>query len=115
MSNKIYNSKRWKKIRKLKLALNPLCEDCQTLGLIESANHVDHIESIRSGGAAFDLNNLKSLCVGCHSRKTVYVDGGFGRQKKEYEIRAKGCGADGLPIDPNHHWNCDQGVLNHES
>ena len=105
MSKNIYSSKRWKLVRRAKLATNPLCEDCETLGLIESANHVDHVQAINNGGAVFDLDNLRSLCVSCHSRKTVYLDGGFGRQKKEYEIKAKGCDTSGIPIDPNHHWN----------
>lgn len=110
MSSKIYNTKRWKELRKLKLAQNPLCQDCLTLGVIEAANHVDHVQAIADGGAPFELENLRALCIRCHSRKTVYRDGGFGRQKKEYAIRAKGCDTAGIPIDPNHHWNSGGGV-----
>jgi len=105
MASYFYSSKRWRSTRKRKLELNPLCEDCATLGLIEAANHVDHVQAISDGGEPFDLSNLRSLCVSCHSRKTVYKDGGFGKGRQEYKIRAKGCDTNGLPIDPNHPWN----------
>ena len=36
-----------------------------------SAVEVDHIVEIQDGGAEFDLSNLRSLCHGCHVRKTV--------------------------------------------
>lgn len=109
MTTKIYNSKRWKKLRLIKLGINPLCQDCETLGLIESANHVDHIKAINDGGEPFDIDNLRALCLRCHSRKTVYRDGGLGQKKREYVITAKGCDVSGIPIDPNHHWNSDGG------
>ena len=40
------------------------------------AKHVDHVDNDRSNE---EPDNLRSLCVPCHSRKTVRCDGGFGR------------------------------------
>jgi len=104
-NTRFYSSKKWRRVRESKLSINPLCQDCETLEIIEPANHVDHVIAINDGGELFDLDNLRSLCLRCHSRKTVYRDGGLGQKKREYVINAKGCNKNGLPIDPNHHWN----------
>lgn len=43
------------------------CVKCNAIGRLE----VDHILPVRSHPErAFDLSNLQSLCVTCHSRKT---------------------------------------------
>ncbi len=104
MSKKLYNSKEWKAVRLSKLSRNPLCEECLRIGVTEPAKHVDHIKSIANGGEKLCMSNLRSLCVSCHSRKTVYRDGGFGRSKTKERIKVKGCGLDGMPIDENHPW-----------
>jgi hypothetical protein len=71
---------------------------CERRGLVVSAKDVDHIVSIASGGDAFPtLAGLMALCHSCHSIKTQAMDrtGGKG-------IAFKGCGIDGLPLDPLH-------------
>jgi 5-methylcytosine-specific restriction protein A len=40
--------------------------------------HLDHVIPLAQGGTN-DPDNLQWLCAGCHSRKTVEQDGGFGR------------------------------------
>ena len=57
------------------------------------ATQVDHIKPIADGGEPWDLENLRSLCASCHSKKT-------GRDR----LARKGCGPDGLPLDRNHYW-----------
>lgn len=85
---KKYNSKRpsssaqgydykWRKIRDAFLKANPFCFICGNL-----ASQVDHIIPLSRGGTNH-LDNLQSLCVSCHSKKTVKFDGGFGRDKVE--------------------------------
>jgi 5-methylcytosine-specific restriction endonuclease McrA len=86
------------------LNLNPICEVCKKMGRVTTANQVDHVVSMEEGGAAFDLDNLMSLCQRHHSRKTVLRDRGFGHQPSKKPV-IPGCGKDGLPIDPTHHWN----------
>lgn len=100
---KFYNSKRWKKVRKRQLQIKPLCEDCEQIGRLTGANQVDHIVSMRSDGHPTDLNNLRSLCISCHSRKTARLDHGFGHAVSTKPM--KGCGVDGLPVDDSHPWH----------
>ena len=61
----------WKRLRLLKLTVNPLCEECNSHNVIRPAQEVDHIRPISRGGARLDLNNLQSLCKTCHSQKTA--------------------------------------------
>jgi hypothetical protein len=61
----------WRRLRKLKLRRNPLCECCIKIGRIEPANVVDHIAPINGGGDPYPgLNGLASLCARCHNLKT---------------------------------------------
>lgn len=68
-----YNSKGWKRIRKVALIRDGgMCVWCRDDGLHVKAFHVDHVvplEKDRSKGLL--LSNLQSLCVSCHSRKTA--------------------------------------------
>ena len=56
----------------MKLARRPMCESCGS-----AATEVDHIVALSRGGTN-EMDNLRSLCKSCHSRKTVQHDGGFG-------------------------------------
>lgn len=69
----VYGTARWKKVRAMKLKINPLCEYCAEGGVVTQAVMVDHIKEIADGGAAFDLNNLASTCMPCHGKKTAKV------------------------------------------
>jgi 5-methylcytosine-specific restriction protein A len=53
----------------------PNCAACGAPG-----TDVDHIRAHRGDEELrLDPGNLRTLCRACHSRKTVGVDGGFGR------------------------------------
>lgn len=67
----IYKTKEWKRVRKARLLLNPLCQHHEKLGLVKAAEHVDHIIEILDGGKPYDLNNTQSLCQACHNTKTA--------------------------------------------
>lgn len=60
----------WRKVRRMKLARDPLCESCRKRRRTVAAQLVDHIVPIRAGGARLDLANLQSMCRRCHARKT---------------------------------------------
>lgn len=68
-SQEIYNTDRWKKLRKAKLMLNPVCEICGK----ELATQVHHKDSflkyenlLKRKEVAYDFDNLQSLCELCH-------------------------------------------------
>ena len=82
-SRTFYNSPRWRELRKRKLSISPLCEECKKNGTFVKATMVDHITPIKQGGEAFDINNLQSLCWSCHSRKSVQEGSRFGRKNSQ--------------------------------
>ncbi|MBX9706809.1 MAG: AAA family ATPase [Caulobacteraceae bacterium] len=98
MTGRVYNTARWKRLRALKLSIQPLCEPCSRRGRLVQARHVDHVVSIASGGDPFPpLSDLMSMCASCHSIKTNAKDRAGGKG-----VSAKGCDSDGLPFDPAH-------------
>lgn len=73
------NHTTWRKLRKYVLDREPLCRECGKAGKTTQATDVDHID-----GDSFnnEIKNLQPLCRGCHSRKTVTEDGGFGNERQ---------------------------------
>ena len=74
--HKLYNTTRWRNLRKSHLMLHPLCEECLAKGIVSPAVDVHHIKEISKGESelemqelAFDASNLMSLCKECHSKK----------------------------------------------
>jgi len=64
--------KAWQKLRRLKLKLNPTCEDCDDIDKVTEAKDVHHIEPIRDRpDLRLDIDNLKSLCKRCHAIRTA--------------------------------------------
>lgn len=106
MTGRIYSTARWRKIRVLKLATDPLCEDCEAMGRYVSASVVDHRKAVSQGGDPFPpLADLASLCPPCHSAKTARGDeAGAARSSKP----RKGCNPDGTPLDRRHPWHVDR-------
>lgn len=73
---RVYDTRAWRdRIRPAQLRDKPLCEECETAGLVVAATDVDHIDGNPRNNWA---TNLRSLCHPCHSRKTARQDGGFG-------------------------------------
>lgn len=67
VGSSVYNSKRWKLLRRKKLAQDPICQECGS----ELATEVDHIVGIAERpDLAYAINNLRSLCKADHSAKT---------------------------------------------
>lgn len=65
-----YNGRKWRKVRKSKLDVNPLCELCDKQDKVTVATVVDHIVQVKKGGAGYDMPNLQSLCKPCHDSKS---------------------------------------------
>lgn len=65
---RFYDSAAWLKLRRVKLALAPLCERCESRGLVVVADQVHHRRERRDRpDLALDLDNLESLCRPCHN------------------------------------------------
>lgn len=61
---------RWRKLRKMQLAREPYCRDCEREWRVELATDVHHIIKRGEGGKdAFE--NFMSLCHSHHSRRTA--------------------------------------------
>jgi hypothetical protein len=106
LHRELYNTSRWKRLRLIQLANEPLCECCfhghslclsgatadekaavtnYGISSVEAATLVDH----RLPAAIFpelwwSMDNLQSLgsACGCHSRKTKRIDTIIKRQKR---------------------------------
>lgn len=77
------NSSRWRKLRAVVLAGDPLCRDCGDL-----ATDVDH-DNGNPGDNSPD--NLVPRCHSCHSIKT-------GIERAGGDYHARGCDRDGFPL-----------------
>jgi 5-methylcytosine-specific restriction protein A len=61
--------RRWRAVRELFLAKNPVCAKCSG---ITAATEVDHVIPHRGDQAIFwSEANWMALCKACHSRKTA--------------------------------------------
>ena len=64
----LYAGKRWKKMRAIILARNPVCAACQAA----PATDLDHIVPHKGDKALFfNLDNTQPLCRPCHQAKTA--------------------------------------------
>jgi 5-methylcytosine-specific restriction protein A len=75
-NNKFYHTSEWRKLRAQYIRLNPLCAECERNDKLtdctgKGAGVVDHIQPIRLGGEALDINNLQTLCTSCHNIKSA--------------------------------------------
>ena len=100
---RFYDDTRWKRLRLAFLKQSPLCEDCRLRGRVTAASHVDHKVPLKDAPErGLDWSNLAALCGPCHSSKTATSDGGLGHRRRQRYV--KGCGLDGMPVDPRHPW-----------
>jgi len=59
---KLYNTKRWRRYRRMFLSEHPVCEECG-----HAATDVDHIEDHMGDWDKFwDESNHQALCHSCH-------------------------------------------------
>lgn len=90
-----YN-RRWQEYRERYLREHPLCAMHLEQGSVVPSMVVDHIAPHRGDYKLFwDPKNHQALCKTCHDRH---------KQRLEKSGTMIGCGLDGIPIDPGHHW-----------
>ena len=85
-NSKFYQSTRWRKLRKMFVAENPVCVHCEAKGFTTPVAEVDHIIPLRLGGYPYDFNNLQSLCKSCHAKKSAKE----GQQTKKGQTSSNG-------------------------
>ena len=95
---KLYNTRRWQRLRLAQLREEPLCLMCQEAGRATPATVVDHRIAHKGDEALFfDEGNLQSLCKTHHDAS---------KQRAEQRgIDEIGCDESGWPRDPGHHWS----------
>jgi 5-methylcytosine-specific restriction protein A len=65
---------RWRRLRRLVLAEEPLCRHCREQGRITPAVHVHHVKPIRTSPTLrLVRSNLVPLCAPCHNRINDYA------------------------------------------
>lgn len=94
-------TKRWEKARAVYVLLHPYCVPCEKAGLVAAVKAVHHkIPRRVDEGLFWDESNWESRCLTCHADAQ--------KVEQAHESRAetyRGCGVDGKPLDPAHHWN----------
>ncbi len=94
---RLYNNRRWHRLRYKQLQAEPLCKFCLEQGRTEAATVVDHIKPHKGNQELFfDSENLQSLCKIHHDAAKAKAE--------NRGVEAIGCDASGLPLDKNHIW-----------
>jgi len=85
----------WRRVRRAKLSVNPLCEKCLSRGRVTPATMVHHKKPVCDyPDLRLVWENLESLCEACHDVE----HSGPGKQ-------LKGANSEGFPTHPDHPWN----------
>src|SRR5690606_26275858 len=67
---------RWRRVRRMVLAEEPLCRRCKAQGRVTPATQVHHIDGdVRN----LRRENLEPLCASCHSKETAASGRRWGR------------------------------------
>lgn len=72
----LYKTARWQRIRRAKLAQDPLCEWCLESETVTAASEVHHVTPHRGDMALFYAGPFVSTCKPCHSRRGQLEDHG---------------------------------------
>ena len=75
---RVYNSRQYRRNRKLILATDPLCRPCYDKGRIRPATQMHHVEPIKSMiergvpiGECSGLGDIVPICEDCHEEATA--------------------------------------------
>lgn len=95
--HRMYDTARWRLMRRSFLNQHPLCTLCAQMGRDTAANTVDHIKPHKGDPVLFwDWDNLQSLCAPCHDS--------IKRQQERHGF-SQAADQNGFPIDEKHPWN----------
>jgi 5-methylcytosine-specific restriction endonuclease McrA len=101
----LYATPTWARLRKIKLAQDPLCERCLADGRGTIAATVAHHRRPHRGDPAlfYDIENLEAVCKECHDTSCAREDG------KGFSTAVDA--TTGWPTDPRHPANRRRGAL----
>nr|WP_314432413.1 hypothetical protein [uncultured Brevundimonas sp.] len=92
---RLYRTKRWRDVRADQLSRHPLCAMC--LPRVTAATVCNHVDKdAKQTEEGFFAGPFNSLCATHHDST---------QQREERRGHIIGCDDDGVPLDPNHHWN----------
>ena len=80
-NSKFYNSRTWRKFRRVRLDEEPLCRKCLANDMEVEAKVLDHIVRIIDGGAPLTKENTQPLCTSCHNSKSGKEAHGYKEKK----------------------------------
>ena len=91
---RLLNSKRWQEVKRVVWQrTNGLCEECKRQGIVRAGVDCHHIVPVETATTpqemerlCFDVNNVRLLCIACHS--AIHKGMGKGTRKLAVE-RAK--------------------------
>lgn len=91
---RLLNSKRWQEVKRIVWQrTNGLCEECMKQGIVRAGVDCHHIVPVETATTpqemerlCFDVNNVRLLCIACHS--AIHKGMGKGTRKLAIE-RAK--------------------------
>ena len=91
---RLLNSKRWQEVKRIVWQrTNGLCEECMKQGIVRAGVDCHHIVPVETATTpqemerlCFDVNNVRLLCIACHS--AIHKHMGKGTRKLAIE-RAK--------------------------
>ena len=91
---RLLNSKRWQEVKRVVWQrTNGLCEECKRQGIVRAGVDCHHIVPVETATTpqelerlCFDVNNVRLLCIACHS--AIHKGMGKGTRKLAIE-RAK--------------------------
>lgn len=91
---RLLNSKRWQEVKRIVWQrTNGLCEECMKQGIVRAGVDCHHIVPVETATTpqemerlCFDVNNVRLLCIACHS--AIHKSMGKGTRKLAIE-RAK--------------------------
>lgn len=90
---KLYDTRKWKRLRLYQLQKEPLCAKCKTKGQTTPASVVHHIVPHKGDLTLFYTGELESLCAHCHNVLTGM---------DEQHGYSNDIGDDGWPTDSRH-------------
>lgn len=91
--HRLHNNRRWRRIARHQLKIEPLCRFCRDEGRVEPAVIVDHVVPHNGDITLFWTGELQSLCRDHHEGK---------KQRLERRGYDTSVGLDGWPLDPRH-------------